>query len=88
MQTDTLTDEILATLKARDLLAKRDVIESALTDPATGQQTEEWISKHLNPSTLLSREELVLYVSLLDYLIASFQRSRIPTNTICPDITS
>lgn len=59
MQTDTLTDQILATLKERDLLAKRDVIESALADPAT----EEWVSKHLNPSTLLSREELVLYVS-------------------------
>jgi hypothetical protein len=62
MQADTLTDEILATLKERDLLTKRDVIESALTDPATGQSTEEWVSKHLNKSTLLSREELVLYV--------------------------
>ncbi|KAJ5896591.1 uncharacterized protein N7473_005990 [Penicillium subrubescens] len=60
MQTDTLTDKILATLKERDLLAKREVIESALTDPAT----EEWGSKHLNPSTLLSREELVLYNKL------------------------
>ncbi|GLI80673.1 hypothetical protein PoHVEF18_009030 [Penicillium ochrochloron] len=60
MQTDTLTDKILATLKERDLLAKRDVIELALTDPAT----EEWVSKHLNPSTLLSREELVLYNKL------------------------
>lgn len=67
MQTDTLTDRILATLKERDLLAKRDVIESALADPAT----EEWVSKHLNPSTLLSREELVLYVSQLDCLIES-----------------
>lgn len=62
MQTDTLTDEILATLKERDLLAKRDVIKSALADPATGEKTQEWVSKHLNPSTLLSREELVLYV--------------------------
>ncbi|KAJ5368798.1 uncharacterized protein N7496_008558 [Penicillium cataractarum] len=64
MQTDTLTDEILAILKERDLLAKRDVIESALEDPATGEKTEEWVSKHLNPSTLLSREELVLYNKL------------------------
>ncbi|KAF3392557.1 Vacuolar cation/proton exchanger 2 [Penicillium rolfsii] len=60
MQTDTLTDQILATFKERDLSAKRDVIESALTDPAT----EEWVSKHLNTSTLLSREELALYNKL------------------------
>lgn len=60
MRTDTLADKILATLKERDLLAKRDVVESALKDPTTGQETEEWVSKHLNPSTLLSREELVL----------------------------
>lgn len=60
MRTNALADEILATLKERDLVAKRDVIESALKDPATGQETEEWVSKHLNPSTLLSREEIVL----------------------------
>ncbi|CEJ60870.1 hypothetical protein PMG11_09425 [Penicillium brasilianum] len=64
MQTDTLTDKILATLKERDLLAKRDVIESCLKDPATGEKTEDWVSKHLNPSTLLSKEELVLYNKL------------------------
>lgn len=62
MRTDTLTDQILAALKERDLLAKRDVIESALKDPVTGQETEEWVSKYLNLSTLLSREELALYV--------------------------
>jgi hypothetical protein len=62
MRTDILTDEILTTLKERDLLTKRDVIESALTDGSTGEKTEEWVSKHLNPNTLLSREELVLYV--------------------------
>ena len=62
MRTDILTDEILTTLRVRDLLAKRDVIESALTDPSTGEKTEEWVSKHLNPNILLSREELVLYV--------------------------
>ena len=60
MRTNALADDILATLKERDLVAKRDVIESALKDPATGQETEEWVSRHLNPSTLLSREELVL----------------------------
>lgn len=60
MRTNALADEILATLKERDLVAKRDVVESALKDPATGQETEEWVSKHLNPSTLLSREEIVL----------------------------
>ncbi|KAJ5151005.1 uncharacterized protein N7482_010257 [Penicillium canariense] len=60
----TLTDTILTTLKERSLLAKRDVIESALEDPGMGQKNQEWVLKHLQPDTLLSREELTLYNKL------------------------
>lgn len=55
-------DGILSILKERDILVRRDVIESALEDPATGSESAEWIFKHLRPETLLSKEELSLYV--------------------------
>lgn len=55
-------DKILSILKDREILTKRDVIESALEDPATGPGDAEWVSKHLRPETLLSKEELSLYV--------------------------
>ncbi|KAJ6103237.1 hypothetical protein N7486_005664 [Penicillium sp. IBT 16267x] len=59
-------DEIVSILKERDVLVKRDVIESALEDPATGPENAEWVSKHLRPETLLSKEELSLYTKLED----------------------
>lgn len=58
----TSVDGILSILKERDILVKRDVIESALEDPATGPENAEWVFKHLRPETLLSKEELSLYV--------------------------
>lgn len=63
MDSGSFTDEVLSILKERDLLAKRDVIESALRDSAAGPKNAEWVSRHLGPETLLSREELTLYVS-------------------------
>ncbi|KAJ5591741.1 uncharacterized protein N7459_002110 [Penicillium hispanicum] len=60
----TLTDRIVSSLKERDILVKVDAIESALDDPSTGQSTAEWVSKHLESDTLLSREELTLYTKL------------------------
>ncbi|KAJ5102903.1 hypothetical protein N7532_003432 [Penicillium argentinense] len=61
---EPLVDEILSVLKDRDILEKRDFIASALGDPATGPQSVEWVSKHLRPDYLLSREELTLYNKL------------------------
>lgn len=58
----TSIDEILSILKERDILIRRDVIESALEDPVTGPGNAEWVSRHLRPETLLSKEELSLYV--------------------------
>ncbi|KAJ5898588.1 hypothetical protein N7504_008876 [Penicillium tannophilum] len=60
----TSVDGILSILKERDILVKRDVIESALEDPATGPENAEWVFKHLRPETLLSKEELSLYTKL------------------------
>ncbi|KAJ5668837.1 hypothetical protein N7462_009907 [Penicillium macrosclerotiorum] len=62
--TTPLTDVILATLKERDLLANRDAIEASLKDPISCEKTVEWVSKHLKPETLLSREELTLWTKL------------------------
>jgi hypothetical protein len=58
----TSLDEVLSIHKERDIPIKRDVIESALEDPAAGLGNAEWVSKHLRPKTLLSKEELSLYV--------------------------
>ncbi|KAJ5122880.1 hypothetical protein N7526_009817 [Penicillium atrosanguineum] len=45
-------DKILSILKERQLIAKKDAIESALEDPATGYNNAEWVSRHLQPETL------------------------------------
>ena len=55
------TDKILSILKERKLIPKKDAIESALEDPTTGHNNAEWVWRHLQPETLLSREELHLY---------------------------
>lgn len=61
---DDLADKVLSILKGRDILVKRDAITSALEDPITGSKNAEWVSQHLHADTLLSREELTLYVNL------------------------
>jgi hypothetical protein len=61
MDSGILTDKVLSILKERNLITKKDAIESALEDPATGHKNVEWVSRHLQPETLLSREELYLY---------------------------
>ncbi|KAJ5621214.1 hypothetical protein N7528_005997 [Penicillium herquei] len=64
MDSTGITEEILTILKERDILTKRDVIETALSDPKTGRENVEWLSKHLRSETLLSKEELSLYKKL------------------------
>ncbi|KAJ5777121.1 hypothetical protein N7520_000367 [Penicillium odoratum] len=58
------TEGIISILRERDILIKRDVIESAMEDPAAGPGNAKWMSKHLRPETLLSTEELSLYTKL------------------------
>jgi hypothetical protein len=54
-------DKVLSILQERNLMAKKDAIESALKDSETGHKNVEWVSSHLQPETLLSKEELNLY---------------------------
>lgn len=58
---NTLVDQLLSTYKGREIPIQREVIESTLEDPTTGLKNAEWVSQHLRPETLLSREELALY---------------------------
>ncbi|KAJ5824445.1 hypothetical protein N7447_006785 [Penicillium robsamsonii] len=57
---DTLTDKLISILKDRDIPAKREVIVSAFED----DRNAKWASKHLRPDTLLSKDELALYLKL------------------------
>ncbi|KAJ5084277.1 hypothetical protein NUU61_008856 [Penicillium alfredii] len=49
MDSSEVVDEVISAFKDRNLLIKRDAIESALTEAAH----VEWVSKHLRPDTLL-----------------------------------
>lgn len=55
---DTLIDKLISILKVRDIPAKRELIESAFEDDRNAQ----WAFKHLRSDTLLSKDELALYV--------------------------
>lgn len=52
-------EAILAILRERDIPVKLDALESALENGADSTDSE-WLSRHLRPETLLSREELTL----------------------------
>ncbi|KAI3210016.1 hypothetical protein CBS147311_1618 [Penicillium roqueforti] len=59
---DTLTDKLISIFKDRDIPAKREVIESSFEDDRNAQ----WAAKHLRPDTLLSKDELALYIKLVN----------------------
>lgn len=42
---------------------KRSEIESAFNDEASSAENAQWVSEHLSYDTLLTKEELALYVS-------------------------
>lgn len=63
MNSASAADSVLSILKERDIIAKRDVIQSALDESSAGLENLEWVSKHLRPETLLSKEELALCVN-------------------------
>ncbi|OQE13929.1 hypothetical protein PENFLA_c042G03089 [Penicillium flavigenum] len=56
---DTLTDKLISILKDRDLPVKQEVVESFEDD-----RNVQWASKHLRLDTLLSKDELALYLKL------------------------
>lgn len=59
----TPADILIFTLKERNISVKRGEIESAFRDEASSAENAKWVSDHLNYDTLLTREELDLYVS-------------------------
>ncbi|KAJ5485403.1 hypothetical protein N7539_005391 [Penicillium diatomitis] len=67
MQAPRTTSDILSLFRERGLPIKRsliDEVDAALCYSAAAAETQEWVSTHLTPSTLLSREEVTLYDKL------------------------
>ncbi|KAJ5232751.1 hypothetical protein N7468_005707 [Penicillium chermesinum] len=64
MEPSSAVDSVVSILKERDIHAKRETIQSALDESPEGLENLEWVSKHLRPETLLSKEELTLYTKL------------------------
>ena len=58
-------DILISALKERNISVKRGEIESALNDETSHAENAKWISEHLSYDTLLTREELTLYVVYL-----------------------
>ncbi|OQE42215.1 hypothetical protein PENCOP_c004G07044 [Penicillium coprophilum] len=57
---DTVTNKLISILKDRDISAKQEAIVSAFKD----DRNTHWASKYLRPDTLLSKDELALYLKL------------------------
>lgn len=59
----TPADSLITALKERNISVKRGEIETALNDATSKAENTKWIAEHLSYDTLLTREELELYVS-------------------------
>jgi hypothetical protein len=53
---------VICALKDRKLPINRNEVESALIDNKKNVENIQWVEEHLGPDTLLSQEELTLYV--------------------------
>lgn len=56
-------DLLLLAFKERDILTKRDDIQSAFQGSNQNDRSSRWLSEHLQYDTLLSKEEFCLYAS-------------------------
>ena len=54
---------LLDVLRQRDIPLGRDDVGSAFESPKTRDEIVKWVEEHLNNSTLLSKDELRLYVT-------------------------
>lgn len=61
-------DILISALKERNISVKRSEIESAFDDEASTAENAKWVSEHLSYDTLLTKEELALYVSFWQYM--------------------
>jgi hypothetical protein len=53
---------VISALKDRDISPKRDDITAAFDDRTSSAEYTKWVQEHLTLDTLLSQEELRLYV--------------------------
>lgn len=61
-------DILISALKERNISVKRSEIESTFDNEAGSAESAKWVSEHLGYDTLLTKEELALYVFLWQYL--------------------
>jgi len=54
--------QLLNVLEERDIPLTHDDIAWAFESPRTQQQITQWVHQYLSPATLLTKEELHLYV--------------------------
>lgn len=55
-------DILISALKERHFSIGKEELESAFQTAADGVQNADWVVEHLNPDTLLTKEELTQYV--------------------------
>lgn len=67
-KTKNPADILISALKERNISVKRSEIESTFGDEASSAENAKWVSEHLSYGTLLTKEELALYVSFWQYL--------------------
>jgi len=61
---------LLDVLRQRDIPLGRDDVGWAFESPKTRDEIVRWVEEHLNSSTLLSKDELKLYVTAKSVYLA------------------
>lgn len=62
MQPPDPLDHLLFVLRERDIPLSRDDVQWAFDAPNTKEAVVEWVKEYLGADTLLSKDELELYV--------------------------
>lgn len=61
---DNLFEDLANLLRDRDVPYDRDALKSACKDPESQTAIREWMDEYLTPETLLTKDEVAVYVSL------------------------
>lgn len=65
MSDEAAAHHLLTVLEERDLAVSLDDVLLAFESEETREEAASWVSEYLDPCTLLSREELELYVGVI-----------------------
>ncbi|KAL1852940.1 hypothetical protein Plec18170_005522 [Paecilomyces lecythidis] len=57
-------EQVIAAFRERDIPFRKEIIESAFANESDGPANSAWVSNHLCPDTLLSKEEINLYAKI------------------------